>query len=42
MNERSSAGLARTLQSEKEFTNVYVLKGGWREWAKKDYPVEKK
>jgi rhodanese-related sulfurtransferase len=24
------------------FTKVYVLKGGWKEWTEKRYPVEKK
>lgn len=27
---------------EKEYTEVYVLKGGWREWTEKNFPVEKK
>jgi rhodanese-related sulfurtransferase len=25
-----------------EFTNVNVLKGGWNEWVKAGYPIEKK
>jgi rhodanese-related sulfurtransferase len=24
------------------FTNVYALKGGWNEWSKANYPMEKK
>jgi rhodanese-related sulfurtransferase len=24
------------------FTKVYTLKGGWNEWYKAEYPVEKK
>jgi len=24
------------------YTQVYVLKGGWKEWVKADYPTEKK
>jgi len=24
------------------FTKVYALKGGWREWFKANYPIEKK
>jgi rhodanese-related sulfurtransferase len=24
------------------YTKVYVLKGGWREWLKENYPTEKK
>jgi rhodanese-related sulfurtransferase len=24
------------------FTKVYVLKGGWNEWSKAGFPVEKK
>ena len=24
------------------YTNVYALKGGWREWFRSEYPVEEK
>jgi len=24
------------------YTNVYALKGGWREWFRAKYPVEEK
>jgi rhodanese-related sulfurtransferase len=24
------------------FTNVYALKGGWNEWFKANYPMDKK
>jgi rhodanese-related sulfurtransferase len=24
------------------YTKVYALKGGWREWSKANYPIEKK
>jgi rhodanese-related sulfurtransferase len=27
---------------EKGYTKVYVLKGGWEEWLKAEYPTEKK
>jgi rhodanese-related sulfurtransferase len=27
---------------EKGYTKVYVLKGGWEEWFKAEYPTEKK
>ncbi len=27
---------------EKGYTNVAALKGGWREWFKSKYPVDKK
>jgi rhodanese-related sulfurtransferase len=27
---------------ETGFTKVYALKGGWNEWYKAEYPVEKK
>ena len=27
---------------EKDYTDVYILKGGWGEWTKKNFPVEKK
>jgi len=33
--------VAQTLQ-EKGFTDVYALKGGWREWFRGKYPVEEK
>jgi rhodanese-related sulfurtransferase len=24
------------------YTKVYALKGGWKEWLKENYPIEKK
>jgi 3-mercaptopyruvate sulfurtransferase SseA len=24
------------------YTKVYALKGGWKEWSKSNYPIEKK
>jgi rhodanese-related sulfurtransferase len=27
---------------EMGYTKVYALKGGWREWFKGNYPIEKK
>jgi rhodanese-related sulfurtransferase len=33
--------VARKLQ-KLGFNNVYALKGGWKEWVKAGYPVEKK
>jgi len=40
-NEGTSAANARILM-EREYTKVYVLKGGWEEWLKANYPTEKK
>ena len=40
-NERTSAANAQDLR-EKGYTKVYVLKGGWEEWLKANYPTEKK
>jgi rhodanese-related sulfurtransferase len=37
----TSAGLALKLISS-GFTEVYALKGGWKEWYKSGYPVEAK
>jgi rhodanese-related sulfurtransferase len=33
--------VARELQNL-GFTNVYALKGGWREWQKAGYPTEER
>jgi rhodanese-related sulfurtransferase len=33
--------MARKLMAE-GYRNVYALKGGWKEWVKDGYPVEKK
>ncbi|MGD2079757.1 MAG: rhodanese-like domain-containing protein [Nitrospirota bacterium] len=33
--------MARKLK-EMGYTNVWVLEGGWREWAGRGYPVEPK
>jgi rhodanese-related sulfurtransferase len=33
--------MARKL-SEKGYTEVYALKGGWREWYRAELPVENK
>ena len=40
-NEQTSAAVAQCMK-EKGFTKVYVLKGGWEEWFKANYPTEKK
>jgi len=40
-NEGTSAAVAQCMK-EKGFTKVYVLKGGWEEWLKANYPIEKK
>jgi rhodanese-related sulfurtransferase len=40
-NEEISAPIAQ-LFTERGFTKVYVLKGGWEEWLKAEYPTEKK
>jgi 3-mercaptopyruvate sulfurtransferase SseA len=36
-----SAGLAQRLLN-RGYPKVYALKGGWKEWFKAGYPVEKK
>lgn len=47
-NEEQSVRNAKLLiRGDKELghdpcSNVYVLKGGWEEWLKADYPAEKK
>ncbi len=40
-NEGTSAANAQILK-EKGYTKAYVLKGGWEEWLKANYPTEKK
>jgi len=41
--ERSTANVKAILSYGKEgYTKVYVLKGGWEEWLKANYPTEKK
>ena len=40
-DEGTSASVAQRLIGM-GFTNIYVLKGGWNEWFKANYPVEKK
>ena len=41
LNEETSAAIAQLFISL-GFTKVYVLKGGWEEWLKANYPTEKK
>jgi len=41
-NEETSAMLAKGARLSYGFTKVYVLKGGWEEWLKANYPTEKK
>ncbi len=43
-NEGRSVISARCLikRGTGRYTKVYVLKGGWQEWLKADYPTEKK
>jgi rhodanese-related sulfurtransferase len=41
VNEATSASVARTL-IKMGYSKVYALKGGWREWESKGYPVEAK
>jgi rhodanese-related sulfurtransferase len=40
-NEVISTANAQIL-IEKGYTKVYVLKGGWEEWLKAEYPIQKK
>jgi len=40
-NEEVSTPIAKQF-IERGYTKVYVLKGGWEEWFKADYPTEKK
>lgn len=40
-NEGTSAPIAQ-LFINSGFTKVFVLKGGWEEWLKTNYPTEKK
>jgi len=40
-SEGTSAANAQILR-ERGYTKVYVLKGGWEEWLKANYPTEKK
>ena len=40
-NEEISAPIAQQF-IEQRCTKVYVLKGGWEEWLKAEYPTEKK
>ena len=40
-HDATSIGLAKLL-IRKGYTKVYVLKGGWEEWLKAKYPIEKK
>ena len=41
LNEVTSTANAQILIA-KGYTKVYVLKGGWEEWLKANYPTEKK
>ena len=38
-NEQTSARLARKMMT-KGYASIYVLKGGWNEWLKAEYPIE--
>lgn len=40
-DEKTSAALVKKFR-DKEFNLAYVLKGGWSEWLKAKYPVERK
>ncbi len=41
--ERSTANVKDILSYGRDgYTKVYVLKGGWEEWLKANYPTEKK
>ncbi len=41
--ERSTANVKDILSRNRDgYTKVYVLKGGWEEWLKANYPTEKK
>ncbi|MEW6375808.1 MAG: rhodanese-related (seleno)protein [Thermodesulfobacteriota bacterium] len=41
---RSVSNLKHLIEDHRTdgYTNVYVLKGGWEEWLKANYPTEKK
>jgi rhodanese-related sulfurtransferase len=40
-DEATNASMARELINM-GFANVHVLKGGWNEWLKANYPTDKK